>query len=407
MLSRVGAVAVAQAPRYRRRALLAGTVAAGACWTTYSHSSSPSSITRSTRSTITSCDAAPSHSSTLRGATSLVVPTLEAGLRAVRLVKTATLMVIDYEILYKLAPYFESKSDRDETKEHDYWQSEVERREQILEACQITYAREHFDDMEEMRMTEEEKRQKKLKQKAEMQQAAVRLAEAEDKLNSIEGESPKSRLHRKEAQRLLDLCHANGGVYIKIGQHLANLDYLIPPEYIEVLSGLFNDNPQTKFEDVRRVVEEELGKPIEEVYDRFDPEPIASASLAQVHVAFEKGTGKKLAVKVQHAGLRETSKGDLFAVTTVVNIIDSLFDDFTFGWIADEITPHLPKELDFVREGKNAERAATNLEGSGLACVIPKIVWDKSSARLLTMEFEEGFKSTDMKSLEKEGLNKQ
>jgi hypothetical protein len=396
MLSRVGAVAITQA-RYQRRALFATTMAAAGGVLTYSSNTSPWTTT------ITDCDG----SSKLATATSLVVPTLEAGIRAFRLVQTATMMVLSYQYTFKISPYFETKADRDETKEHDYWQSEVERREELLEACQIRYAREHFDDMEEMRLTPAEKRQKKLEQKAEMQKAAMNLAEAEEKLNSIEGESPKSKLHRKEAQRLLELCHTNGGVYIKIGQHLANLDYLIPPEYIEVLSGLFNDNPQTKYEDVRRVVEEEMGNPIEEVYDNFDPEPIASASLAQVHVAYEKGTGKKLAVKVQHAGLRETSKGDLFAVTTVVNIIDTLFEDFTFGWIADEITPHLPKELDFVREGKNAERAAANLEGSGLACVIPRIIWDKTSSRLLTMEFEEGFKATDMKSLEKEGLNKQ
>ena len=117
-------------------------------------------------------------------------------------------------------------------------------------------------------------------------------------------------------------------------------------------------------------------------------------------------TKKKLAVKVQHRGLRETSAGDIYAVTRVVRIIDSLLTNFTFGWIADEMAPQLPKELDFVREGKNAEEAAGHVEKLGLPCCIPKIVWKNTSSRVLTMEFEDGFKSTDVQSLEASGLKK-
>ena len=129
-------------------------------------------------------------------------------------------------------------------------------------------------------------------------------------------------------------------------------------------------------------------------------------SHAKVHVAYDKETGRKLAVKIQHAGLRETSRGDIFAVTSVVRIIESIFEDFTFGWIADEIAPHLPKELDFTREGRNAERAAAHIAESGLDCVVPKVLWKKTAARVLTMEFEEGFKATDLDAIQNSGLNK-
>ena len=136
---------------------------------------------------------------------------------------------------------------------------------------------------------------------------AEQLAEAEEKITKT-GDR-KSQIHRKAALRLLSLCQTNGGTYIKIGQHLANLDYLIPNEYIEVLSSLFDSAPKSRFEDVCAVVMEDLGEHPDDLFDSFEREPIASASLAQVHVAYEKETGRKLAIKVQHRGLRETSKG--------------------------------------------------------------------------------------------------
>lgn len=85
--------------------------------------------------------------------------------------------------------------------------------------------------------------------------------------------------------------------------------------------------------DVCEVIKEELGKYPDELFESFSEKPIASASLAQVHVAIEKGTGRKLAVKVQHRGLRETSVGDLKALETAIGVIDGLFEDFTYGWI--------------------------------------------------------------------------
>ena len=95
------------------------------------------------------------------------------------------------------------------------------------------------------------------------------------------------------------------------------------------------------------------------------------------------------------------------ATTPLYNYLNkSIFEDFTFGWIADEIAPHLPKELDFTREGRNAERAAAHIAESGLDCVVPKVLWKKTAARVLTMEFEEGFKATDLDAIQNSGLNK-
>ena len=344
---------------------------------------------------------------------SVIIPTAEAAVRAVRLVGTVVRMIVDYEfakVETRLPFTIQSK----EEKEMMELERVVEQREFELEMAQKAYASEsppssttspvgHEQQQEE---TIEQRRQRKQQQKIEMQQAAEKLAEAEELLQAKEGMSSKSRLHRTQAERLLRLCRRNGGVYIKVGQHLANLDYILPPEYIEVLSSLFNDAPESSYDDVRVVIEEDLGSPVDELFDDFDPTPLASASLAQVHVAYDKTTKKKLAVKVQHRGLRETSKGDIYAVTTIVGWIDKYFEDFTFGWIADEIAPQLPLELDFQREGKNAERARDNLKGSGLACCIPNVVWEKTTPRVLTMDFEEGFKATDSDALSKSKLKR-
>ncbi|GKY99659.1 hypothetical protein MPSEU_000919900 [Mayamaea pseudoterrestris] len=320
----------------------------------------------------------------------IIFPTLEATVRVIRLLKTAALIAVDY----KTADWFSTTLDDDAS----YWEKEVTRRLQVLDEAQNIYTKDSHSELDKHLRLEAKAHEKKA-----MQDAAKDLTFAQEQLSLHPSNS--SRIHRKAANRLLKLCHENKGVYIKVGQHLAQLDYLVPDEYTQVLSALFDNNPRTSYDQVRLVVRQDLNQDIDELWDNFDPEPIASASLAQVHVAYDKATGKKLAVKIQHYGLRETSAGDLFALVNVVRQAERLFDGFTWGWLADEIAPHLPKELDFINEGRNAERAAGNLKQTGnLACVVPKILWEQSSSRVLTMEFEEGFNVTDVDAIRKAGL---
>ena len=92
---------------------------------------------------------------------------------------------------------------------------------------------------------------------------------------------------------------------------------------------LLNRAPVSAYADVREVIREELGRYPEELFASFDPEPIASASLAQVHVARD-AQGRKLAVKVQHRGLREISRGDVAAVCYFVNLVAYFFPEFSY-----------------------------------------------------------------------------
>lgn len=387
------------------RVLLGGGLglAAAAAGKTALHLQEHSSSTQ-----VTACDAAISTAPlSSSSSSSLFLPTMQAAARASRLVGTSLLIASDYYyptglILLPTATTatFKDSSESNTNDDLEYWEQELERREEELYRTQTAYT---TPSSSADRWSENDP--KKLKQ--DMTRAAEELAFAQDSVKALAGTSSrKSVIHRRAASRLLQLCRDNGGVYIKVGQHLAQLDYLIPEEYTEILSSLFDDTPETDYEDVRQVVCEELGKDPDELFDNFDHSPIASASLAQVHVAYDKQTGRKLAIKIQHRGLRETSAGDIFALCSVVRVAEALFANFNFGWIADEIAPHLPRELDFLNEGKNAERAAANLLKTGLACVVPKVLWTHSSPRVLTMEFEEGFKATDTDAIEKAGLKK-
>lgn len=328
-------------------------------------------------------------------------PLLDATGRAVRLVGTVACIVADY----KAAEWqwntnmFQLDQDRDH-QQRTYWEEEVKRLQHVLEDAQVTYSTNNLPHL-----TYTERLEAKRHEKEAMMKAAYELAQAEEHLTKY-GSSRKSVVHQRAADRLLKLCQENRGVYIKVGQHLANLDYLIPQEYIDTLSKLFDDNPRTSTDDVAAVIREELGADPHQIFASFEPSPIASASLAQVHVAYEKGSGRKLAVKVQHRGLRESAVGDIKAVVAVVRLVEYIFKDFKWGWICDEIEPLLPRELDFQNEGRNAERANSNLSATGLDCIIPKVLWKYTTPRVLVMEFEEGFKATDVSAIEKAGLSK-
>lgn len=211
-------------------------------------------------------------------------------------------------------------------------------------------------------------------------------------IGSDERESALADCHARGAQRLLDLCMANRGIYIKLGQHVGQLDHLLPEPYVLTMRRhLLDACPISPLSEVRRVIKADLGADPSEIFMEFNPVPIASASLAQVHVAKDK-EGRKLAVKVQHPGLRETSAADIATIEFLVKVARNFFPEFDLRWLVDEIKHNLPLELDFVHEAKNAEECRSNLLGSRLhrQVHIPEIFPSLSSSRILTMEVIDG-----------------
>lgn len=213
----------------------------------------------------------------------------------------------------------------------------------------------------------------------------------------------KSKVHQRSAERLRDLCCANRGTFIKVGQHLGALDYLLPPEYTSTLKVLHSRAPQSSLQEIQQVIREDLGKELSEIFVSFEECPQGAASLAQVHKAVLHD-GRTVAVKVQHPKVQQQSTKDILVMEVLVRAVHWLFPDFAFMWLLEEAKKNMPLELDFLNEGKNAERVAKMLSHFPFLKV-PKIYWDLSTKRILTMEFAEGGQVNDKEYIQKHGVN--
>lgn len=213
----------------------------------------------------------------------------------------------------------------------------------------------------------------------------------------------KSEVHKRSALRLLDLCCANGGTFIKVGQHLGALDYLLPEEYVQTLKILHSQAPKSALEDVFHVIKEDLRQEPSELFSSFEPEPIGAASLAQVHKAVTKN-GTTVAVKVQHRFVKTRSFVDMKTMEALVHLAAWIFPDFQLLWLAEETKKNLPVELDFINEGKNAERIQ-KIFSHYKWFKVPAIYWELSAPRVLTMEYCEGGQVNDKDYMDKHGIS--
>ncbi|XP_041990359.1 putative ABC1 protein At2g40090 [Salvia splendens] len=222
---------------------------------------------------------------------------------------------------------------------------------------------------------------------------------------SKERERVKREVHSRSALKLQELCFRNGGIYIKLGQHISQLEYLVPAEYVQVMrQSMLNKCPVSSYEQVLEVFKKELGGAPDEIFDEFDPVPIASASLAQVHIA-RTHDGQQVAVKVQHTHMTDTAEADYATVELIVNVLHRLFPSFDYRWLVDEMRESLPKELDFSNEAKNSIKCMENFRRFSphiAECVYaPKVYWNLSTSKLLVMEFITGVQVNDCLAIQK------
>ncbi|XP_029093301.1 uncharacterized aarF domain-containing protein kinase 1 isoform X2 [Monodon monoceros] len=210
-------------------------------------------------------------------------------------------------------------------------------------------------------------------------------------------------VHLRSARRLCELCCANRGTFIKVGQHLGALDYLLPEEYTSTLKVLHSQAPQSSVQEVRQVIREDLGKEIHDLFMSFDDTPLGAASLAQVHKAVLHD-GRTVAVKVQHPKVQAQSSKDILLMEVLVLAVKQLFPEFEFMWLVDEAKKNLPLELDFLNEGRNAEKVAQMLKHFDFLKV-PKIYWELSTKRVLLMEFVDGGQVNDRDYMERNKID--
>lgn len=225
---------------------------------------------------------------------------------------------------------------------------------------------------------------------------------------SAKMEDARHQVHVRNAERLKNLCFKNGGIYIKLGQHIGQLDYLVPREFVQTMrASTLNRCPIQTFAQVRDVFLAELGLYPSEVFAEFSEVPMASASLAQVHEA-RTYDGRKVAVKVQHTHLTDTSDADIHTVNFIVHVGHWLFPAFDYRWLVAEMRESLPNELDFMKEGKNSERCVENFARMSPHIApyiaVPQVFWEISTPRLMCMEFMEGIGVTDVKAMKELGI---
>ncbi|MCW5317997.1 AarF/ABC1/UbiB kinase family protein [Nostoc sp. KVJ3] len=210
---------------------------------------------------------------------------------------------------------------------------------------------------------------------------------------------------RRRATQLRVLLTQLGPAYIKIGQALSTRPDLVPPVYLEELTKLQDQLPPFPNELAYQFIKEELGAPPEEVYAELSAEPIAAASLGQVYKGKLK-TGEEVAVKVQRPDLRERITIDLYLLRNLAAWVQKKVKRVRSDLVGilDELGDRIFEEMDYIHEGENAERFF-ELYGHIKDIYVPKIYWEYTNRRVLTMEWINGTKLTQTAEISAQGID--
>ena len=212
------------------------------------------------------------------------------------------------------------------------------------------------------------------------------------------------RLHLRNARRIKVRILQLRGLFIKIGQTLSVLGNFLPEEFQRHLEELQDQAPARPFEEVAHRIQTEFGKDPTQLFTWFDEKPVASASIAQVHKA-HLADGTMVAVKVQHANIDRIAEVDLLIVKRIVKVVSWLFSIKGLDFAYVQLRKMIEEELDFQRELENISQIRENLQteqGFHIPAVFPAF----SSAKVLTMSWEDGCKVNKLEQIEAWKLDK-
>jgi len=199
-----------------------------------------------------------------------------------------------------------------------------------------------------------------------------------------------------------------GPTFIKLGQIASTRPEILPPSVLAELSNLQDNVPPAPWEEILPLIQEELGRPLPEIFAALDPTPIASASLAQVYPAM-LADGTHVVVKVQRPGVERTVDTDLDILLDIARLVrDGLpgVTPFNPVELAEEFAIALHEELDYMREGRNADRFRENFaEEEHL--YVPRVYWEFTTRRLMVQERIRGIKIDDLDSLDAAGYDRE
>lgn len=211
------------------------------------------------------------------------------------------------------------------------------------------------------------------------------------------------RVHRKNAQRLYRGIIRLRGVYIKLGQILSTMGTFLPRAYAEELEGLQDQVPPHPFDEIEGAVTASLGKRPAELFARFDDRPLAAASLGQVHRAALR-SGEEVAVKVLYPDVATIIRIDLRVMSWVMKVYKLFVPVTALERVVEQLRDLLARETNYVHEAKCMERMAANFAGDP-DILFPKVHWELTTDRVLTMTFMPGVKITRRAELEAIGLD--
>lgn len=219
--------------------------------------------------------------------------------------------------------------------------------------------------------------------------------------NAMEEDSEEELMEYNQApEELTEDLKNMGPTYIKLGQLLSTRPDLLPDPYLDALTSLQDDLPKIPYDEVREIIESELGERISKAFETFDEEPLASASIGQVHLATLR-SGKRVAVKIQRPGIRKRFIEDLDTLREVADLAvkhTQVGKDYAFADILAEMRRILLHELDYLREADNLVTLAINLK-EYRRLIIPQPIPDYTTSKVLTMEYVEGEKVTKISPL--------
>jgi len=214
-------------------------------------------------------------------------------------------------------------------------------------------------------------------------------------------------LPRTTGERIRSFLQELGPTFIKMGQIASTRRDLIPADIIQELEKLQDCVPPFPFDQVRQIIEAELGANIEEIFAEFHETPLAAASIGQVHYALLH-TKEPVAVKIQRPEIQSIIETDLEILEDLARLMESRMDwakKYQIRDMVEEFSKSLRAELDYSIEARNAEKIADQFIGNS-TIRIPKMYWDYSTKKVLTMEYIQGIKVNDLEKMAERGYNR-